>query len=196
MFIKLPPPEPTIKKQNYVAPANMSQYYNYYGGCIHGDCDTLMADGSLKKVKNLTKGDLVKTPNSSAKIVCVLKSTIKSVIPMIHFPRGLIITPYHPVRINKEWCFPTDIGREVKSYVTEYFNFVLENDHIMIVNGMECVSLGHGFKGSPVIEHEYLGTEKVIEDLKSYESWEAGKVEVGEFVRDSVSQKITKMLVK
>lgn len=44
---------------------------------------------------------------------------------MIHFPRGLIITPYHPVRVNKEWYFPNDIGREVKAYVSEYYNLVL-----------------------------------------------------------------------
>lgn len=66
----------------------------------------------------------------------------------------------------------------------------------MIVNGMECVSLGHGFTGSAVIEHEYLGTQKVIEDLKSYESWESGRVDVAEFMRDPVSHRITKMLIK
>lgn len=41
---------------------------------------------------------------------------------------------------------------------------------------MECVSLGHGFTGSEVIEHEYFGTKKIIEDLKSCQSWESGKI--------------------
>ena len=64
----------------------------------------------------------------------------------------------------------------------------------MIVNGMECITLGHGFTGD-VVSHEYLGTGKVIEDLKACNSWESGLVSVGEFVRDPVSQRITKMLV-
>lgn len=46
----------------------------------------------------------------------------------------------------------------------------------MIVNGMECVSLGHGFKDNSVIDHEYLGTGKVVEDLKSHKSWMSGLV--------------------
>lgn len=111
IFIKLPPPEPTIKKQNYVAPANMSQYYNYHGGCIDGNCDVLMSNGTLKKIKDIVKDDIVKTPSGSSRILCVLKTSINSVIPMMHFPRGLIITPYHPIRIDKEWYFPKDIGR-------------------------------------------------------------------------------------
>ena len=65
----------------------------------------------------------------------------------------------------------------------------------MIVNGMECVSLGHGLKEGEVVEHEYLGTEKVVEDLKKGEGWERGLVEVGEFVRDEVSQRIVRMML-
>lgn len=89
----------------------MAQYYNYYGGCIDANCDVLMADGTLKKIKNIVKGDSVKTPEGQAKIACVLRTTINAVIPMIHFPRGLVITPYHPVRIDNLWYFPNDIGR-------------------------------------------------------------------------------------
>ena len=35
----------------------------------------------------------------------------------------------------------------------------------MVVNDVECATLGHGFKGSSVIEHDYLGTEAIIQDL-------------------------------
>ena len=36
----------------------------------------------------------------------------------------------------------------------------------MIVNGIKCVSLGHGFKDNLIISHEYLGTNLIIKDLK------------------------------
>lgn len=79
----------------------MAQYYNYYGGCIDGDCNVQMADGSFKKVKKIKKEDLVKTPTGSSKVMCILRTSINGVIPMIHFPRGLVITPYHPVLIDR-----------------------------------------------------------------------------------------------
>lgn len=79
----------------------MARYYNYHGGCIDGNCSVEMSDGTFKKVKNIIKNDVVKTPNGSSKVVCALKTQINSSIPMIHFPRGLVITPYHPIMINK-----------------------------------------------------------------------------------------------
>ena len=81
----------------------MAQYNNYYGGCIDANCDVMMANGKLKKIKDIVKGDLVKTPTSESKVSCVLKTTMNASIPMVHFPRGLVITPYHPVRINNQW---------------------------------------------------------------------------------------------
>jgi hypothetical protein len=38
----------------------MANYYNYGGGCIHGDC-LAMTQSGLKKVKDLKKDDIVKT---------------------------------------------------------------------------------------------------------------------------------------
>lgn len=45
----------------------------------------------------------------------------------------------------------------------------------MLVNDVFCITLGHGMKG-PVVEHEYLGTEKIIDDLKSLDGWSNGRV--------------------
>lgn len=42
IFIQLPAPVPTAKKVKDVvyrqAPVSMSSYYNYGGGCVHGQC--------------------------------------------------------------------------------------------------------------------------------------------------------------
>ncbi len=54
IFIKLPPPTPTIKKYDDQGNArqvnNMAGYYNRGGGCIHGDCTAISISG-IKKVK-------------------------------------------------------------------------------------------------------------------------------------------------
>ncbi len=63
---------------------------------------------------------------------------------------------------------------------------MLEEGHSLMVNGIHCISLGHGFKGD-VVEHEYLGTEKIINDLEKLNGWSDGKVflNVGMLKRDS-----------
>lgn len=42
IFIKMPPPQPTAKKDKNIVykqvPVDMSEYYNEQGGCIHEDC--------------------------------------------------------------------------------------------------------------------------------------------------------------
>jgi hypothetical protein len=52
IFIKMPPPQPTAKKLAKLVykpvPVDMSDYYNYGGGCIHENCLVLMEDGSQK----------------------------------------------------------------------------------------------------------------------------------------------------
>ena len=44
----------------------MNNYYDQYGGCIYAECDVLMANGNLKKVKDIVKGDIVLGLNGPA----------------------------------------------------------------------------------------------------------------------------------
>ena len=196
VFLKLPPPEPTVKKDNYVAPANMGAYYNYGGGCIAGNCVVSMGDGTTKLVRNIQKGDKVMTSNGKvSEVACVLVTKVNKVIEMVNMHQGLSITPYHPIKINGEWKFPVTVAPPVKQFVPEYFNFVLEeNSPSMIVNGVECIGLGHGLTDNEVVAHDYLGTAKVIEDLKTMQGWQQGIVEVGNFSRDPITQRIVKLL--
>ena len=48
----------------------------------------------------------------------------------------------------------------------------------MEVNGICCATLGHGIKGQN-IEHEYFGSERVLNDLKRFENFEMGFVQFG-----------------
>lgn len=47
------------------------------------------------------------------------------------------------------------------------YNFVLEKGHTMEINGVYCVTFGHGFKGEKVA-HPYFGTERIVDDLKEF----------------------------
>ncbi len=57
------------------------------------------------------------------------------------------------------------------------YNFALDVGHIIIVNGIECVTLGHNFKGD-VIEHSYYGTNQVLEDLHAMDVFHDGFIEL------------------
>lgn len=54
---------------------------------------------------------------------------------------------------------PTEISCE------EVYNFALDQSHTIIVNNVQCVTLGHGFQDD-VVRHSYYGTKRVIEDLR------------------------------
>ncbi len=57
----------------------MAGYYNRGGGCIHGDCLATTAT-CIKSVKELKKGDIVKTHAGFSKILCVLITEVNEEI--------------------------------------------------------------------------------------------------------------------
>jgi hypothetical protein len=167
IFCKLPAPKPSIIKQNYVpAPVSMSSYYDSSSLCFIGSCNVLMADGTTKLVKEITKGDLVMTTIGHVSVTYVVKTLCtNSRSDLVTFNDGLVITPWHPVNVNGKWTFPKDLGQVVNLHCDELYSFALDKHHIMLINNVECICLGHNFTG-PVIEHEYFGTDKIINDLK------------------------------
>lgn len=38
------------------------------------------------------------------------------------------------------------------------YSFVLDKEHVMIINNIECICMGHGFT-EEVAKHEYFGTK-------------------------------------
>lgn len=81
----------------------MSDYYNNYGGCIHEECLVQMQDGTKRKMKYLKKGDAV----VGGIIKCIVKTHVFNWIQMIKIG-DLIITPWHPIRMNGGWVFPAE----------------------------------------------------------------------------------------
>lgn len=128
-------------------------------------------------MKDLKKGDIVKTHIGFSEIKCVLVTEIGEEIEMVCFESGLIITNYHPILYKGEWKFPVDVKPSQKLHVDRYYNFVLKEGHSLIVNEMPCITLGHGMKGE-VVEHEYLGTEKIVQDLEKLKGWSEGQVSI------------------
>jgi hypothetical protein len=65
------------------------------------------------------------------------------------------------------------------------YSCVLDCEHVMIINGVQCVGMGHDLQ-EDVVKHPYFGGPLVINDLKKIRGWEAGLVQLKPFtfVRD------------
>ena len=209
IFCSLPPPKPTAVRSHYrsrrVASTNntsrittMRNYSDASAPCFHGNCVVRMADGKLKKVSKMVKGDKIVTGSGSiGTIRCVVKTIIsKGKLPMVGFNSGLLITEWHPIRVNNIWCFPKTVGETGLVNCDAIYSFLLEeNDEpIMLINNMECVSLAHNLDGD-IISHSYYGSQKIVEDLKKKDGWDEGLVilENQIFQRDEVTNMVTRI---
>ena len=84
---------------------------------------------------------------------------------------NLLITPWHPIRVDGKWEFPANLHRKEKKFVECYYNYVLRGGESLICEGIECIGLGHGIEYDQVASHEYLGSNKVVEDLRKGRGW-------------------------
>jgi len=180
IFCKLPPPTPSLTTTPSAPQvSSMSYFHNSSAPCFAGTCIVQMGDGSTKQVCKVAAGDFVYTGQleEPVKVLCVVKTEVRGgKANLVLLEGGLLVTPYHPVKVNGDWKFPVEIA-PVSTYACDaVFSFVLEKAHVMFINRIPCISLGHGFTGNKVLEHSYLGTNAVIEDLKKFEGWSSGIV--------------------
>jgi hypothetical protein len=174
-----------------------ARYYdvdNRGSGCFCPESLIQMLDGSVKPVGTLRKGDMVAcTGGLGAAVRCLVWSS--GTFTMVSVG-GFTLTPTHPVldpdAMLREWVFPKDLpSASAAPDSSRVVNLVLDSNHEIIgasgaggVSGaLVCCTLGHGFR-EPVVEHSFLGTEKVIDALKEVPGFEEGSVEVT-FTRSS-----------
>lgn len=212
IFNNLPPPEPSRISQmsprarsTYVPVASMNAYNMSSNPCFAGDCTIKMADGTLKKVKELTKGDLVATPpereaTGSAKVVCILKTNcLNGQAELITFDNGLVITPWHPILVEKspksEWAFPGNLMKPIRTSCPAVYSLILDVGHVAYINGVQCICLGHDYQEDG-IKHPYFGSQKVIEDLKKMPGWAEGLIVLnsGCLIQDQTTGLITEIV--
>ena len=222
IFLKLPAPTPSRRRTvgralglnargggGAATPSvNMTAVYNNrFTPCFAPECLVRMADGSTKRVDEIERGDLVDTPNSTGEVFCVVRtrcdgkirelvtinSPLKNMLPMR-------VTPYHPIKIEGLWKFPSDIGVVRIGTCEAVYSFVLERkspEHMMIINGIPAICLGHGISEG-LVKHAFFGTECVIDALRKFPGWVKGMVhlEPGCTLRDPVTGLVCNIVSK
>lgn len=181
IFTDLPAPTPSVKSYSSyrscggaaaaAAPINMANYVYAGGGCFWGYNFVKLDNGFQMLVKDIRKGDMLW---GGHKVKCVIYTPIDSALMSRH-PKGLLITPYHPIVDNGVWTFPSSIlPTKVHDDLGGYYNFVLESGHIVTINGVEVCTLAHGLQDNAVIQHPYFGTDAVLKDLATIPGYDEG----------------------
>jgi hypothetical protein len=130
-------------------------------GCWAAGSPIKMADGCVKPIEDVRKGDLVWTISGPAAVkYALMMGTKQPAQPMVRLG-GCLITPWHPVKCGEGWSFPADIGTIEDLPVQHVYNLILESGHVVDIGGILTVCLGHGFT-EPVVKHGFFGSEAAI----------------------------------
>ncbi len=156
-------------------------------GCVLGSCRIKLAKNRSKQLIDVRKGDILE---DGSQVICNLKTRFRGEMAKIN---NLVITPYHPIFHENKWQFPVDVLIEnslsseadsmgiIKNEEACWVcTLVLDKNHVMNIEGIKCVTLGHGFK-DPVLKHDYYGTFKVVENLKEMNGWDNGEIVLGSY---------------
>jgi hypothetical protein len=174
IFTAIKPPKPSRKSHTGATIASMRTYYNASGPCFTANSQIAMANGYMKNVGDVVKGDELL---NGYRVVCVVKTLCKdNVHDMVILSDGMVVSPYHPVKQNGRWVFPNSIKNATNVDTDAIYNFVLDRGHVVTVGGVEACTLAHGFNDNYVIKHNYFGTQKVVEDLMNMQGWNNGLV--------------------
>ena len=137
-------------------------------GCWAAGSPIKMADGSRMPIEDIREGDLVWTISGAKRVLYALKmGTKQAAQPMVRLG-GCLITPWHPILHKMKWCYPVDIGMIEDLPVQSVYNLILEGGHIVDIDGVLTVTLGHGFK-SPIVKHDFFGSNSRIIQAISYQ---------------------------
>ena len=192
IFNTLEPPKPSLVVQNtenvFYRSLSMSSYNDPNGGCVDAYCMINMFNGTSKLLKDVKKFDIIKSIDNNnkivgAKVLCVVETMIVSGYRNYVNVNGVLITPWHPIKYglhgkNEDWVFPGEIFSTYSLPSSSMITLILENHHIMFINGLKCITLGHNFTHHNKLIHPYYGTTKVIENLMHNfpEDYKNGKI--------------------
>lgn len=181
VFLKLPPPKPTIKKNDgssYHQMASMAAYNNSAAVCFSPDSLVLLADGTQRRCDEMRPGDLV---FGGGMVLCIVKThSLNGQQALVQLSATMKVTPWHPVLHQKTWNFPIHCAAVAVQPCEATYNFVLDKSHTMVIGGVTCVTLGHGIvdeSSGDVRASQYWGRD-VVADLQSMPGYARGLVEI------------------
>ena len=210
-FTNLPAPTPTAINHSAhyrgltppsLRVSTLASYNSHSGPCFTGDSLVKMHDGSVKRVDMIVKDDKVMTVDKSGNIIsdkveCVLKTNFpEKVTTLVTLIGGWKGTPNHPIKVGDNWVNAKTLGKIKTESCNEVYSFLLKNRNLIIINDLESATFAHGLDNNDVIQHDYFGTERIVEDFKKMDGWNSGLIVIEPkcIIRDSQTGYVTKIL--
>lgn len=183
LFCTLPPPKASGGRGGASAAAgaaaapltSMGIFHNASGGCFNADNTIRMGDNTYKRIADVRTGELVWTPCGPTTVRCTVECRTKGRSQPMSQVGNLSITPWHPILHEGGWVFPANVAGYTSRLVNVVHNFVLDGGHVVDVEGIQCVTLGHNLT-LPIVAHAYFGSERIVDDLARRPGWDAGHV--------------------
>lgn len=159
-------------------PVSMASFNSRDAPCFHSDCNVLMHDLSLKKCRDVVKGDKVYGGDI---IECIIRTEVNdNVTDFVTLRKNnqvLKITPYHPIMTNGKWEFPVQMGPVQRESCEAVYSFLLQNrQKAIVIEGYPCLTLAHGIVGDAIATHSFYGNENIVSTLKKCRGWVNGKI--------------------
>jgi hypothetical protein len=164
-------------------PIDYSMFHNASSGCFAGECRVRMcplegAEEVRIPIADVRRGDLVWTPDGPVLVLHAVEiNTTARSQPMTQLGR-LSITPWHPVvdpdKNGRVWAFPAHLNGFSDRLVQTVYNLVLTRGHIIDIEGIQCVTLAHGF-AEELVAHAFFGTQAVVDCLQKQPGFAEGR---------------------
>ncbi|KAF2761628.1 hypothetical protein EJ05DRAFT_179072 [Pseudovirgaria hyperparasitica] len=149
----------------------MSELNQLDRSCWAGQCTIETEKRGAIPTSSLEVGDRVRTQAGFREVKGIVPTPVEKIKIRRYRNSGLLITPWHPIayfgeQSQSKWIFPhEDSGCEIDAYTGVIYSLLLEEDgepsaHNALVQGMWCVTLGHGVikDEADVRAHKYWGS--------------------------------------
>lgn len=194
IFASLPIPQPSLSQHTFKGNFGQS-FYRPSGPCFYGEGRVRMQNGNIKLVKQLVKGDVIcNSEGQHASIVCVIKTKIPNGHTQLVNIKGFRVTPWHPIRIDSRWQFPCEIKIPMIHHCDYIYNFVLDQHHIITIDAIDVITLGHGFTNEKILNHPFFGSQAVLENLRTHPDYNSGLITIDKYDPKYDSEGMIKLL--
>jgi len=79
--------------------------------------------------------------------------------------------------VQGNWVYPGDIVEAREMTCDAVYSMVIDSNYVAIVNEVPVILLGHNYT-TGILKDEYLGSDKVVQDLKQMPGWSEGLIKL------------------
>jgi hypothetical protein len=198
IFVGITPPIPSCNNrrgEGYTPAQFTNRTMNSQGVCFGPETKIMVFDpldpfGTLNRsiislksiaIKDIKKGMYVRSRKIMVRVLCLVVSPVQDMINLRGTFEEIWVSKKHPMLLGQSktgWAHAESFVHNHSNVQTKQcYNLVLESGHIIDIGGFEAVTLGHGIKGG-IVEHDYLGTNLIINDISKAPGFDQGFVEI------------------